>query len=62
MRDKDSYTRYEKARIIAARTLQIAQGAPLLVDTPKSLSDPYEIAKIEWEAGVIPIEIKDTRK
>ncbi|MCX6818352.1 MAG: DNA-directed RNA polymerase subunit K [Candidatus Aenigmarchaeota archaeon] len=52
------YTRYEKARIISARALQIAQGAPILVKIPKGLSDPKEIAKIEWEAGVVPIDIK----
>ncbi|MEE9323841.1 MAG: DNA-directed RNA polymerase subunit K [Candidatus Aenigmarchaeota archaeon] len=52
------YTRYEKARIISARALQIAQGAPVLVKLEKGTIDPQEIAKIEWGAGVIPIEIK----
>lgn len=52
------YTRYEKARIISARALQIAQGAPVLIKLPKQVSDPQEIAKTEWEAGVIPIDIK----
>ncbi|UCC92112.1 MAG: DNA-directed RNA polymerase subunit K [Candidatus Aenigmatarchaeota archaeon] len=52
------YTRYEKARIISARALQIAQGAPVLIKLPKEMTDPQEIAKIEWGAGVIPIDIK----
>lgn len=52
------YTRYEKARIISARALQIAQGAPVLIKLEKEMSDPQEIAKVEWGAGVIPIEIK----
>jgi DNA-directed RNA polymerase subunit K len=52
------YTRYEKARIISARALQIAQGAPVLIKIPKDEVDPKEIAKMEWTAGVIPIDIK----
>jgi DNA-directed RNA polymerase subunit K len=52
------YTRYEKARIISARALQIAQGAPVLIKLGRDVTDPSEIAKIEWGAGVIPIDIK----
>jgi DNA-directed RNA polymerase subunit K len=52
------YTRYEKARIISARALQIAQGAPVLIRLAKDMTDPQEIAKVEWGAGVIPIDIK----
>jgi len=52
------YTKYEKARIISSRALQIAQGAPILVKIPKGMTDPKEIAKIEWDAGVVPIDIK----
>ena len=56
-------TRYEKTRIISARALQISQGSPVLVKVPKSMNVPLEIAKIEWDAGVIPIDIKEiTRK
>lgn len=50
------YTRFEKARIIGARALQIAMGAPVLIDTPKT--DPIEIAIEEFEKGVIPITVK----
>ncbi len=52
------YTRYEKARIIGARALQIAMGAPVLVKT--KLDDPIEIAELEFEKGVIPITVKRT--
>ncbi|HDD46341.1 MAG TPA: DNA-directed RNA polymerase subunit K [Candidatus Aenigmarchaeota archaeon] len=56
--EKKKYTRYEKARIISARALQIAQGAPVLIKLPKGVTDPKKIAELEWEAGVIPIDIK----
>jgi len=52
------YTRYEKTRIISARALQIAQGAPVLIKLSREMSDPMDIALTEWEAGVIPIDIK----
>jgi len=59
---KDRLTKYEKARIIGARSLQISMGAPFLVKlTPKRLEelkyDPLEIAKLEFEQGIIPIEV-----
>lgn len=49
--------RYEKARIIGARSLQIAQGAPLLVPA-KGMTDPVSIAIKEFDKGMIPINIK----
>lgn len=52
------YTRYERARIISSRALQIAQGAPVLVKIPRGTTDPYEIAKMEWDKGMIPIDIR----
>ena len=61
--DKDKLTKYEKARLIGARSLQISMGAPIQVKlTPKRLEelkyDPLEIAKQEFEEGVIPLKIK----
>ncbi|UCD07493.1 MAG: DNA-directed RNA polymerase subunit K [Candidatus Aenigmatarchaeota archaeon] len=59
----DKYkTRFEKTRIISARALQIAQGSPVLIKVPKNVTEPIEIAKLEWEAGVIPIDIKEEEK
>lgn len=52
------YTRFEKAKIIGARALQIAMGAPVLIDVPENVVDPIEIARLEFEAGVIPITVK----
>ena len=48
------YTKYEHARIIGARALQIAQGAPFMIklsekDLEKIGYNPIEIAKMEWE-------------
>ncbi|MEA2035650.1 MAG: DNA-directed RNA polymerase subunit K [Euryarchaeota archaeon] len=53
------YTRYERARIIGARSLQISMGAPVLVRT--SSIDPLEIAEKEFTKGVIPITVKRTK-
>ncbi len=53
------YTRFEKARIIGARALQIAMGAPVLIDTDKT--DPLDIALEEFERGVIPITVRRRR-
>ncbi len=56
-------TQYEKARIIGARSLQIAMGAPILVklskkDYEKINYNPIKIAKKELDEGVLPITIK----
>lgn len=58
MEEKNKYTRYERARIIGARALQIAMGAPVLVKS--KLGDPIEIASLEFEKAVIPITVKRT--
>ena len=52
----EKYTRFERARIIGARALQISMGAPILIQTEKS--DPIDIAIQELEQGVIPITVK----
>ena len=51
------YTRFEKARIIGARALQITTGAPVLIKVEKSVIDPVEIAELEFEKGVLPISV-----
>ncbi|AAB90119.1 MULTISPECIES: DNA-directed RNA polymerase subunit K [Archaeoglobus] len=53
------YTRFEKARIIGARALQIAMGAPVLIETDKT--EPLEIALEEFNRGVIPITVRRRR-
>jgi len=51
------YTKYEKARIIGARALQIAMGAPALIKV-ENMFDPLVIAEEEFNKGVIPITVK----
>lgn len=52
------YTKFEKARIIGARALQVSMGAPVIIDVPQNLIDPVDIAMLEFENNVIPITIK----
>ncbi len=52
------YTRFERARILGARALQISLGAPLLIEVEPTLVDPVEIAEREFAAGVIPITVR----
>jgi DNA-directed RNA polymerase subunit K len=47
-------TRFERARILGARTLQISYGAPILV---KLKGSPMEIAEAELAKGVLPIVV-----
>jgi DNA-directed RNA polymerase subunit K len=51
------YTRFEKARIIGARALQITMGAPVLIKVNKDVIDPVKIAQLEFEKGVLPISV-----
>jgi DNA-directed RNA polymerase subunit K len=50
------YTRFEKARIIGSRALQIAMGAPVLIES--NAKSPMEIALEEFEKNAIPITVK----
>ena len=57
------FTKYEQARIIGARALQISMGAPFMVKLDeeglkKIGYNPVEIAKLEFKQGLIPIAIK----
>ncbi len=52
------YTRFEKARIIGARSIQISMGAPtMLKKDDDGPIDPVDVAIEEFEAGVIPITV-----
>ena len=51
------YERFEKARVIGARALQIKMGAPVLVSVKSDIS-ALEIAKLEFEKNIIPITVK----
>lgn len=52
----DRLTRFEFARLIGARALQISLGAFVLVQTKEI--DPIKIAKEEFKQKVIPITVK----
>ncbi|MFH1307400.1 MAG: DNA-directed RNA polymerase subunit K [archaeon] len=56
-------TKYEVARIVGARALQIAMDAPLLVKLSKEKLeelkyDPIKIAELELKSDVLPITVK----
>lgn len=61
--EETNYTKYERARMLGARALQISMGAPFLVkmepeDLERVRYNPVEIAKLEFEAGAVPITVK----
>ena len=51
------FTRFEVARLLGARTLQISLGAPVLVEADKKTTST-KIAKEEFRNKVIPITIR----
>ena len=59
---RKEYTRFEKARIIGARALQISHGAPVLTDYPEDQLDPIDIAMLEFDKGLIPITVVKSTK
>jgi len=52
-------TRFEKARIVGARALQISMGAPILVDD-ETISNPIDISLKEMDMAILPITIRRT--
>jgi len=63
MERPEKYTKYERARMLGSRALQISMGAPFLIvlskeDLEKIKYDPLEIAKMEYELGVIPLTVR----
>ena len=56
-------TKYEVARIVGARALQLAMGAPMLLKlTAKQLEEmkfsTVNIAKMEFDQDVLPITVR----
>jgi len=63
MNSQRSFTKYETARILGARALQIAMNAPLLIkitqeDLEKIKFDALKIAEVELNSNILPISIK----
>jgi DNA-directed RNA polymerase subunit K len=60
---KDNSNKYERARVIGARALQLSMGAPILIKMQKAdferlKYNPITIAKEEYRAGVLPLKIR----
>ncbi|MFB6114095.1 MAG: DNA-directed RNA polymerase subunit K [Halodesulfurarchaeum sp.] len=53
---RQHYNRYEKARIIGARALQVSYGAPVLIDTEQT--EPILIAAEEYDEDVLPFTVR----
>ena len=51
-------TRFEKARIMGARALQLSLGAPPFIDIPETAATSLDIAMEELEQRLIPISIR----
>ena len=61
--DEKNFSKYERARILGARALQIAMNAPLLIkisdeDLEKIKFDALKIAEVELNSNILPISIK----
>lgn len=51
-------TRFERARVVGARALQISMGAPVLIEVDERTVSPIDIAELELEGKVLPISIR----
>ncbi|MHA2294954.1 MAG: DNA-directed RNA polymerase subunit K [Candidatus Hodarchaeales archaeon] len=53
-------TKFERARILGTRALQISMSAPVLVDLDEQddVSDPLLIANVEMDKKVLPISVR----
>ena len=61
--EKQEFSKYEIARILGARALQIAMNAPLLIkikqeDLEEIKFDALKIAETEFNSNILPISIK----
>lgn len=51
-------TRFEKARIVGARSLQLAMGAPSFVPVDETIRDSIALAMTELASDALPISIR----
>jgi DNA-directed RNA polymerase subunit K len=56
MVSEEDLTRFEKARLLGARAIQISMGAKPKVELGDSL-DPIDIAYKELKEGVLPLNV-----
>ena len=55
--EKIILTKYEKARLIGARALQLAMGAPCLVKSHKGVFNAVKLALFELEKDALPLQV-----
>lgn len=53
----EKFMRFERARIVGARALQIAMGAPVILNIETGFLDPVALAEREFNEGLIPITV-----
>ncbi len=53
--EEHALNRFEIARIIGARALQLSLGAPPMIEIKKGILDPIELAKEEFKQDAIPL-------
>lgn len=51
-------TRFERARIVGARSLQLAMGAPAFISIEGAYRGPIQTAMLELEEDALPISIR----
>ena len=51
-------TRFERARIVGARALQLSLGAPILAELEEEVIDAIDIAIVELNEGVLPMTLR----
>ncbi len=62
-KEEVTFTKYEEARIIGSRALQLAMGAPPLLDLVKLTKQqnkyftPVDLAKLEFQNKIIPMHV-----
>ncbi len=50
-------TKFEKARVIGARALQLSMGAPPLIKIPESMVSALRLSFLEFDKGAIPLRV-----
>ena len=55
-------TKYEIARLIGARALQLSMGAPPLIKVENEKTSFIQIAEVELDKGVIPLVVVRTER
>jgi len=60
MRSARKLTRFERARVIGLRALQLTLGAPPLVTMDETSWDPLEAATRELASGLLPLSLRRT--